>query len=141
MLFLSFFPFLLISVSVQSGLLSNFNRLQVFYISSIFLFMEYSGHIIVKTRTKKWFQIVQYRLSVCFIIVIISSITVQKYFPNSVLIFITCFFFPFFLLSVYEYAKKNQVCILISDILWYIFVPNISLSMAPGLASTIQGNY
>lgn len=112
-LFFSFIPFFLISLLIQSGMLIQLGIIFYFpfLISNVFLYLPFFifgsfwGYN-QQYQMGKWFQIAQFLVPIFFFIFIVSATILQNFINKSILIYFSCFLFPFFLLSIFDHVKK-----------------------------------
>jgi len=103
-LFFSFIPFFLISFIIRFGII----RIPSIVVSSVFLYLPffifgcYWAYIQQHYQTTNWLQITLLS-SLVFILLLIISL--KFIFPN-IWIYFSCFFFPLFLLLLFDYVKK-----------------------------------
>jgi peptidoglycan/LPS O-acetylase OafA/YrhL len=106
-LFLSFIPFFLISCLIRIGII----RIPSIVVSSVFLYLPffifggYWAYIRQQYQTVNWLNITRFS-SLVFFLFLIISLTFN--FPN-IWIYFSCFFFPLFLLLLFDYVKKIKL--------------------------------
>jgi peptidoglycan/LPS O-acetylase OafA/YrhL len=107
-LFFSFIPFFLILCLIKIEVINNINILDIFTYLPFFILGCYSAYNHYYNKTTNWSKITHSLFPVCFVILIISSILQQALIIRSILILFSCLFFPFFLLSIFDYLKKAK---------------------------------
>jgi peptidoglycan/LPS O-acetylase OafA/YrhL len=107
-LFLSFIPFLLISFLIKFGIINLHSSIinSVFNLLPFFIFGCYWVYNQQHYQTANWFKITCFSIPVFIVLLTLSIIFSQNQIINSILIYLSCFFFPLFLLSLFDYVKK-----------------------------------
>jgi len=115
-LFLSFIPFFLITLLIQSGILIQPDIifyipdiiLKVFLYLPFFIFGSFWGYN-QQYQIEKWFQITLFLVPIIFFIFIISATILQNSINKSILIYFSCFLFPVFLFCIFDCVKKIKI--------------------------------
>jgi peptidoglycan/LPS O-acetylase OafA/YrhL len=105
-LFFFFFPFILISLIIQfKDIYMSQQIAGVYFYLPFFILGSFSAYH-HQYQMEKWTKIFQIVMPAIFLILVLSTILSQNFIDKSILIYISCFFFPFFLFSVFDQMKK-----------------------------------